>query len=183
MSIDGKKVNQVFDFALPALGSQEFSRLSEQLPDKHGAVVVFWSGVCSHCVRYDGYLNDFENRHPSVALLAVAARQGESKEQLLAALSDRDLRFPILHDADRSIAHRCFVRQTPTAFLIDTNLQVTYRGAIDNFKYPQDPNYEPYLDAAIEALLGDRTPARTETATFGCPIESVYYRLPKPLGR
>jgi peroxiredoxin len=182
MNTDSKYTNQVVDFALPPV-SHGTGRLSQHLMSKQGAVIVFWSSVCSHCVRYDVYLNDFENRYPGIALLAVAAREHESRAQLLAALSQRELQFPLLHDADRAVAHHWFVRQTPTAFLIDANLQVIYRGAIDNFKYPQDPDYKPYLDAAIEALLGGRSPARPETATFGCPIESVYYTLPKPLGR
>ena len=182
MNTDFKHTNQIVDFALPPVRGGP-GRLSQHLVNKQGAVIVFWSGVCSHCVRYDAYLNDFENRNPGIALLVVAAREHESRAQLLAALSERALQLPLLHDADRALAHQWFVRQTPTAFLIDANLQVIYRGAIDNFKYPQDPDYEPYLDAAIEALLGGSSPARPETATFGCPIESVYYRLPKPLGR
>ena len=52
------------------------------LAGKKGAVVVFWSGVCSHCVRYDDYLNGFAQRHPDVALLAIASRQQETAEDI-----------------------------------------------------------------------------------------------------
>lgn len=180
MNTDFKHTGQVVDFALPPVCGGS-GRLSQHLMSRQGAVVVFWSGVCSHCVRYDAYLNDFENRNPGIALLVVAAREHESQAQLLTALSQRTLQFPLLHDADRAVAHQWFVRQTPTAFLIDANRRVIYRGAIDNFKYSQDPDCEPYLDAAIEALLGGGSPTRPETATFGCPIESIYYTLPKPL--
>jgi len=53
-------------------------------------------------------------------------------------------------------------------------------GASDNFQYPQDPEFVPYLDAAIDAVLAGKTPPRAETPSFGCPIESVYYTLPEP---
>ena len=46
----------VEDFALSDLNGEE-RRLSDFLAGKKGAVVLFWSGICSHCVRYDGYLN------------------------------------------------------------------------------------------------------------------------------
>ena len=48
----------------------------------------------------------------------MADREHESRSQLLAALSQRDMQFPLLPDADRAVAHDWFVRQTPTAFLI-----------------------------------------------------------------
>ena len=35
-----------------------------------GAVIVFWSGVCSHCARYDEYLNRFSQKHPELAFVA-----------------------------------------------------------------------------------------------------------------
>jgi len=56
-----------------------------------------------------------------------------------------------------------------------------YRGAIDNFKYPQDPEYVAYLDPAIRQFLDGKPISRTETASFGCAIQSVYYNLPKAL--
>ena len=72
MNTDYKYTNQVVDFALPPV-SHGTGKLSQHLVSKQGAVIVFWSSVCSHCVRYDVYLNEFENRNPGIALLAVAA--------------------------------------------------------------------------------------------------------------
>ena len=73
-------------------------------------------------------------------------------------------------------------QQTPRVFLLDAERRLLYRGAIDNFKYPRDPGYLPYLEPAIDDFLAGRKIRRPETASFGCPVESVYYRLPKPLG-
>src|SRR6266566_3573339 len=91
------------DFTLPDVnGGQE--NLSSLLNGKKGAVVVFWSGVCSHCVRYDGYLNGFAEQHPELGLVAVASRQGETPEQILKTVADRELTFPILHDPGSKVA-------------------------------------------------------------------------------
>lgn len=167
------------DFTLPLLAGGEGS-LSRRLASHRGGVVVFWSGVCSHCVRYDGYLSSFPERHPELALLVVASRENETREQLRATLEERGLPFPLYLDTDRSTAHAWLVRQTPRAFLVDGERRLLYRGAIDNYRYPEDPGHEPYLEAAVAAFLaGDPVP-RAETPGFGCPIESVYYQLPKP---
>ena len=69
----------------------------------------------------------------------------------------------------------------PRVFLLDSSRKLLYRGAIDNFKYPQDPQYDAYLEPAIAAFMAGRPVERTETASFGCAISSVYYILPKVL--
>ena len=173
--------NPLPTFTLPDLDGREVS-LDAALAGKRGAVVVFWSGVCSHCRRYDAYLNGFAARHGELALLAVASRQDESAEDLRLTASERGLGFPILHDAERRLAHDWLVSQTPRVFLLDGDRRLLYRGAIDNFKYPDDPEHEPYLEPAIADFLAGRPIGRAETASFGCPVESVYYDIPKPLG-
>lgn len=167
------------DFALPRIGGGRAS-LVEMLAGERVLAVVFWSAVCSHCRRYDAYLNELGER-PGVGLVAVAARQGESAEALARAIAERRLRFPVLHDADRALAHAWQVEQTPRVFLLDGDRRLRYRGAIDNFKYPQDPEHEAYLDEAVAAVVAGRDVARAETPGFGCPVESVYYEMPKPL--
>jgi hypothetical protein len=72
---------EVLDFNLVDLEGGTRSLRSE-LAGQKAAVVVFWSCVCSHCVRYDNYLNTFRERHTEVVLLAVASRQQETPEEL-----------------------------------------------------------------------------------------------------
>jgi peroxiredoxin len=166
---------------LPGADCSRFSSLHAAMEDRRAAVVVFWSGVCSHCARYDAYLNSFPARHPNIALVVVASRQEESRHEVQTTAARRGLQFPILYDHDRKVAHAWLVHQTPRAFLVDAGLQLIYRGAIDNFKYAGDPEYQPYLENAMDDLLAARRIARAETPSFGCPIESVYYSLPQPV--
>ncbi len=168
------------EFELPLI-TGEIRNLASFLEGKKGAVVVFWSETCSHCIHYDEYFNAFAGRHPEIGFVAVASRAGESLEQIRATVAERKLVFPILHDNGGKVARQWFTQQTPRAFLLNSEKRLLYRGAIDNFKYPQDPEYQSYLAPAIEAFLAGRPIARTETASFGCAVESVYYILPKPL--
>src|SRR4051794_8923293 len=84
------------DFALPLLDGRSLS-LHAFLAGRKAAVVMFWSGICSHCRRYDDYCNRLSERYPGVGLLAVASRQNERAQILRAAIAERGLRFPIVH--------------------------------------------------------------------------------------
>lgn len=169
------------DFSLQQVRSGTKLSLSQALAGKKGAVVVFWSGVCSHCVRYDPFLNSFEKRHPELSLVAVASRHGETMESIEKAVAERKLNFPMLHDPGGKIAADWCTQQTPRTFLMDAKRTLLYRGAIDNFKYPEDPEYVGYLEPAIDQFLKGEPVARTETASYGCAIQSVYYILPRAL--
>jgi thiol-disulfide isomerase/thioredoxin len=170
------------DFALASVQpANEPWCLHEMAARGRGAVLVFWSSVCSHCARYDEYLNSFAERHPDLAFAAIASRQDETPDDIRAALAARSLVFPTLYDVGSALARQLFTQQTPRVFLVDADSRLVYRGAIDNFKYPDDPDYEPYLEPAIDSLLAGRPIPRSETPSFGCSIASIYYTIPRPL--
>jgi hypothetical protein len=169
---------EVSDFRLTDLDGRERS-LRGEMAGKQAAAVIFWSCICSHCLRYDEYLNAFCGSHTDVALLAIASRRQETAEQLLRAAGERNLAFPILIDPGGSLAKQWHTEQTPRAFLVSADMRLQYRGAIDNFQFPGDPDYIAYLEPAIADLRAGRPVAQPETASFGCAIQSVYYQLQK----
>ena len=168
------------DFTLDDLAGATH-HLRTEIAGQKAAVVVFWSGVCSHCNRYDDYLNSFAVRHPDLPLLAVASRQQETPEMLRRTVAERVLRFPILVDPGGAVARQWATEQTPRAFLLGGDLAIRYRGAIDNFQFPGTPDYEEYLEPAIADFLAGRSIAQPDMPSFGCAIQSVYYQLPKVL--
>lgn len=170
----------VDSFALPGVNGGQVN-LSTVLDGKKGAVAVFWSGVCSHCIRYDAYFNSFAERHPDLGLAVIASRSGETPEQIRKTVAERGIQFPIGHDQGSVVARQWCTEQTPRAFLVSPDRVLLYRGAIDNFKYPGDPEYVGHLEKAISEFLAGTPVQRTETASFGCAIQSVYYTLPKHL--
>jgi peroxiredoxin len=178
---DAQKIGEpVEDFSLRRTTGETIS-LSQALVGKQGGVIVFWSGICSHCVRYDTYLNSFQARHPELAFLAVASRHGESPEAVMKEMAERKLTFPILLDPVGKVAAKWQAQQTPRVYLLDAQWAIIYRGAIDNYKYSDDPEHLEYLEPAIDQFLRGVPLTRHETASFGCAIQSVYYILPKAL--
>ena len=179
MNNNSQKIGEpIDDFSLQRTTGETVS-LSERLEGKSGGVVVFWSGICSHCVRYDAYLNTFQARRPELGFIAVASRHGESLEAIIKQMAERKLTFPILLDPGGKIAAKWQAQQTPRAYLLDGRRAVVYRGAIDNYKYPDDPEHLEYLEPAIDQFLRGVPLTRHETASFGCAIQSVYYQLQK----
>ncbi|MEZ5399889.1 MAG: redoxin domain-containing protein [Bryobacteraceae bacterium] len=170
----------VDDFRLPGIDGEQHT-LNSYMEGRKGAVVLFWSGVCAHCVRYDGFLNEFAARYPDLALIGIASRTAETPDHIRKTIAERKLDFPILLDAGSVIAKRWYTQQTPRVFLIDAKRTLLYRGAIDNFKYPGDPEHAAYLEAAIAEFLGGKPVSRKETASFGCAIYTVYYDIPLKL--
>ena len=168
------------DFSLQQIDGPQ-TTLAELLQGKKGAALVFWSGVCSHCARYDPYFNSFQAKHPELEWIVVASRHGETAEMIRKTAAERKLAFPILHDPGGVIARKWFTQQTPRVFLMDAERRLLYRGAVDNFKYPEDPEYLNYLEPAVEQFVSGAPVVRTETASFGCAIQSVYYILPKAI--
>jgi len=166
------------DFSLQSLGGPTVS-LSSKLQGKKGAVVVIWSSTCSHCIRYDKYFNSFEERYPDLSLVVVSARQGETLDAVRMAAAQRRLKFCLVHDPTSSVARQWFTQQTPRAFLVDANRGLLYRGAIDNYKYVDDPEHLAYLEPALDQFLSGSAITRQETSSYGCAIQSVYYVLPK----
>ena len=143
----------VTDFSLPLVDGGGMRALRDYLESKRGAVVVFWSSVCSHCVRYDDYFNRFTRHHPELSLVGVAPRHGETAEAIGEAMAQRALTFPILHDSGGKVARQWYTQQTPRVFLVDAAGTLLYRGAVDNFKFPEDSEYQAYLEPAIASFL------------------------------
>ncbi|HEX4278197.1 MAG TPA: redoxin family protein [Bryobacteraceae bacterium] len=168
------------DFSLRTLDG-ETANIGWVLGKKKGAVIVVWSSTCSHCIRYDKYFNGFGEQYPDIGLLIVSSRNGEELDAVRRAAAQRKLKFPIVHDPASIVAGEWFTRQTPRAFLIDANGALLYRGAVDNYKYSDDPEYVAYLDPALAQFLQGKPVEKQETASYGCAIQSVYYTLPKAL--
>lgn len=167
---------------LPVLTSPNVTwQLHTEAAKGRGAVIVFWSGVCSHCARYDEYLNRFTQSHPELAFAAIASRQNETPDDIRKVREKRGLTFTTLFDEGMAVARELFTQQTPRAFLVDAHGTLLYRGAIDNFKYPEDNEYDAYLEPAIASMLAGQPIARPEVPSFGCAIQSVYYTIPRPL--
>ncbi len=168
----------VEDFTLPGVNGGQVS-LADAIEGKKGIVTVFWSGVCSHCVRYDAYLNSFAERHPELGLAVIASRSGETAEQIRKTMAERNIQFPIGIDAGSVIARRWSTEQTPRAYLVDTErvlcstAEPSTTSNIRATPNSSDISRRPSPNSSPASRCSAPRPS-----SFGCAIQSVYYTLP-----
>lgn len=83
----------------------------------------------------------------------------------------KGMSYPYLHDATQEIAHAYDAKRTPEFFLFNNELNLVYKGRMDDS--PRDPmNVQTHeLDDAIQAMLAGSTPAISSTESIGCSVK------------
>ncbi|WP_375471733.1 thioredoxin family protein [uncultured Nostoc sp.] len=164
------------DFELPGIDGQ-VHHLRRYL-EKFRAVGVI--SLCNHCPYVERYLGRLKNIQAEFALkgFTLIGLNGSnvdydtrlSFETMKAFARCHQLNFPYLWDSTQDVTGSFGATKTPTAFLIDTNGIVRYKGKIDN--HPQEPLSvgEDYLRTAIASLLQGQKIAIPQTEPVGTTL-------------
>src|SRR5262245_16365223 len=148
------------------------------LPDAQAApvVVVVFTGTA--CPINNAYLPTLTKLHKDygpkgVTLVAVNANAQDDAAAVAAHAKKYDLPFPVLKDAQQSVADRLGARFTPEAVVLDADRKVRYRGRIDDqfgfgYKRPAPTAHE--LTDAIDAVLAGKPVPMPATEVEGCAI-------------
>ncbi|MDQ4078691.1 MAG: redoxin domain-containing protein [Chloroflexota bacterium] len=159
----------VEDFELAAMDGQVY-RISERMKDV--LVIDFWSAECPISQQYDAYFNGFVKSYgpKGVAFLAVDSNWYEDENDILEAVKERDIAFPILRDRGNVIADYFHAQTTPHVFVFDNAGRLRYRGAVDDRTFKNKVTTVNYLEEAVDALLLGREVVTAETEPYGCTI-------------
>ena len=79
--------------------------------------------------------------------------------------------YPYLHDVTQNVAHAYDAKRTPEFFLFNSELELVYKGRMDDS--PQDPTRVQMteLDDAMQAMLAGVAPEITVTESIGCSVK------------
>ena len=150
------------------------------LPLEEGEEVTAVIFTCNHCPyvlawqdRMVDVARDYEHR--GVRFLAINSNDAErypddSYEAMQARVRDEDWPFPYLHDESQRVAHDFGAKATPDVFVLDSELHLRYRGALDGDHSNLAENAQ-WLRDALDAVLAGREPDRPETEPVGCSIK------------
>lgn len=140
-------------------------------------VVTFWSAECPVSKEYDPYFNGLVDGYPEgqIVVLGIDSNVHVGNEEIARSAAEREVRFPVLRDADSAIADRFGAMTTPHVFIIDREGRLAYEGAVDDRTFRQPEATVNYVDAALRALLAGETPQTTQTQPYGCTI--VRYKV------
>ena len=132
----------------------------------------FWSAECPWSRRADVALvyRQLTWEPKGVRIVGIASNANETENQQRAEVQARHLKYPVLIDADRSVAALYQAKTTPHFFVIDRQSYVRYSGALDDVTRKGQTPSTIYLDEAVQALLANRPPNPLTTAPFGTPL-------------
>ncbi len=117
---------------------------------------------------------DYEPVREKVRFLAIYSNAGDDLERMAIHAQDLDYPFIALLDVEGQLAARMEVQRTPEVVVLDSQLKIRYRGAIDDqfFKggaKPMPRNH--YLADALHSILDGQPVKLSQTAVEGCRIE------------
>jgi hypothetical protein len=143
-----------------------------------GVLVLFSSNACPFVLKWHGRYNDLKqwaDQH-KVGMIVVNSNEKnragvDSFEEMKKLAAGKGYKFPYVVDKESLIANGWTAQTTPHAFLLDRNMKLVYKGAIDD-NYEDAANVKnAYVKDAIAALAGGKEIAVKETRPVGCSIK------------
>lgn len=156
-TIDG----QLFDLRRFALGKP--------------VVIALTSTSCPLCKKYTPTLAQLERDYAERGVSFVFVGSIAS-DDLAAARQIRDhhkLQGPYLLDLNGGLLQKLNAKTTTEVFLLDSEHQLVYRGAVDDqygLGYTRPQPQQNFLKEALDALLADQTIEVSNTSAPGCAI-------------
>ena len=158
------------------------------LPDVHGdrialsdfndkpTLVLFTMGT--GCPISNLYLTELEKLQQQFAnkgfqVIGINSNAGVTAEELAQHAEEFKVDFPVLLDADQSVANMLGIQRTAEVLLLDNHRTVRYHGRIDDrfgYTYKNAKATRRDLVEAIEELLAGREISVTTTKPAGCLI-------------
>ncbi|MEE2640162.1 MAG: redoxin domain-containing protein [Planctomycetota bacterium] len=140
-------------------------------------VVVFIGTECPLARLYASRLEDIVSHFESkISVLLVSSNRQDSIAELREFKAQFGVRFPIAKDFDNRFADALQARRTPEALLLDADLNIRYRGRIDDQYSPGATRPAPrrhFLRDALDNLVKGKPIQVTRTEPVGCLIGRV----------
>jgi peroxiredoxin len=151
----------------------------DDLRGRAKAIVITFTGI--NCPIGDLYVPRLSelaraNEGRRVVFLAINSNSHETTDQIREHARQHAIPFPVLRDHDNRVADSYMVQRTCETFVLDGNLRLRYRGAIDDQYARGSRRDQPlgnYLVEAIESVVAGRDVSLATTQVAGCPIERV----------
>lgn len=148
-------------------------------------VVCFLGVECPLARLYGPRLEELHDKFQadSVRMIGIDSNSQDSVDDIQSYLADHELSFPIVKDADQSLARRFGATRTPEVFVLDAADNVRYQGRIDDEFEPGLVRAAPTrheLRDALAALAAGRDVEVAKTDPAGCLITFVE-RTKQPL--
>lgn len=153
-------------------------KLAEDGGGEHLTVVCFLGTECPlvklYCLRLNDLASELQDR--PVRFIGVDSNRQDSEEELTAFAERHNLTIPLAKDHRNLVADQLGAKRTPEVFVLDSALNVRYRGRIDDQYEPGITKPKPTrldLQIAIDELLAGKSVTVPQTDAEGCLIGRV----------
>ena len=171
----------------PMLGVDGTTHTLSDLNGDNGLLVIFSCNTCPFVVGNGTKTEGWEGRYNDLAELAASLNIGmvlinsnEAKREgddSFAAMknhaAEASYTMPYVVDEGSKLADACGARTTPHVYLYNSNLELAYRGSIDDNVNRSEEVTERYLEMAMKRMAEDKKIKVQETKAVGCSIKRV----------
>jgi len=164
------------DFTLKNYDGKEF-----KLADFKGKIVVLeWINPECPFVRYHyekkSTIKELAKKYKEkkIVWLAINSTNFHKTEDNKKFAEKNKISHPILDDSSGKVGRAYHATNTPHMFIINTDGNIVYNGAIDNAplgRVPKDKEYVNYVDKALEELTSGKTISIAKTKPYGCTVK------------
>lgn len=166
------------DFTLPDTISGNSLSLS-QLAGQKATLIMF---LCNHCpfvkhVKYEIAAIGKQYSDKGVQLIAISSNDvvhypQDAPDKMREEAREAGYTFPYLYDESQQVAKDYDAACTPDFFLFDADLQLVYRGQLDDSR-PNNgkPVTGKDVRAALDAILAGKPVSEKQLASIGCNIK------------
>lgn len=150
----------------------------EQVSGENGLLVIFSCNTCPWVKRWEDRYNPHarlakENGIGTIALNPNTAYRdrGDGFEDMQNRAKEQGYEFYYALDENSEMAKAFGATRTPHIFLFNSDMELVYRGAIDDNAASAEDVKEPYLKNAIQALGNGEEISVKTSKSLGCTIK------------
>ncbi|WP_424927781.1 thioredoxin family protein [Amaricoccus tamworthensis] len=149
-----------------------------RLKRRHGLLVVF---ICNHCPYVIAIADRLrplaaDLRDLGIGIAAICSNSAvthpqDSFENMGKFAREHRFDFPYLHDADQRVARTWGAACTPDFFGFNGDLELQYRGRLDDSGKSQTPGARPELLEAMRLVAETGKGPERQVPSMGCSIK------------
>lgn len=163
---------KVEDFSLKDYNGKSV-RLSD-FKDAKAIVIMFIATQCPVSNAYNERMVNIydEFNKKGIAFVAVNSNKQENVDEIKNHAKENKFSFPVVKDDKNIVADKYNAQVTPEVFVVNTDLELLYHGAIDDSRR-EDEVKAHSLKKALEEVLANKSVSVAETKAFGCTIKRI----------
>ncbi len=151
----------------------------ESLKGNKGTVIMF---ICNHCpfvIHVNSEIVAIANAYEKKGIKFIAISSNDvvkypqdGPEKMKIHAKNENYPFPYLYDESQEVAKAYDAACTPDFFLFNSNLQLSYRGQLDNSRPGNNiPVTGEDLRHALDCVINNTKNARIQKPSIGCNIK------------